>query len=112
MRTAKRGHVQVERDHAAKRSDRGQRAVGQCASRADREETVRRSWLGERRKVAQPRRPGIGQPGAGQDPRQRRLAGQRGDGGVAGVGPLQVDAVKVFVLAQTLDGAIGDPAAA
>jgi hypothetical protein len=70
------------------------------------------SGVCESREVAQPRRTCVGQPGADEDARERRLARKRGDRHVAGVGPLQVDALEVLVISQALDSAVGNLAAA
>ena len=112
VRAAKRGHVQVERHHTLERSDGRQGLVRECAGGADREKRVVCSGLGQSREVVQQRCACVGEPGANEHTRQRLLARERGNCSIAGVGPLEVDALEVLVGAQPLDSAIGDLAAA
>lgn len=112
VRAAERGHVQVECDDSIQQSDAGQRVIGERACRTHSEERVTGAGRGERREVAKPRDTCIGHSRADEHTRERRLSCERGNGGVAGFGPLQVDAFEMCVLSQPLNRPIGNPAAA
>ena len=112
MRAAERGHVQVKCDDSFQQSDAGQRVIGERACRTHSEERVAGAGCGESREVVKPRDTCIGRLRADEHTRERRLSCERGNGGVAGFGPLQVDAFEMCVLSQPLYRPIGNPAAA